>query len=188
MQSRAIDIHHHYVPEQIVGEAKRHGKALGIEVSEDKDGTIRFSFNGGPRYPLVQGLTDVEPRLEMMQKGKIALAVLDPSTQLLGYDLKGEQAESWCRIYNECVKEFLKKYPNRFTAMAAVPIQEPQRAARVLEHAVTQLDFRGAYIATNTNHRYYDSEAFDPFWARHRSSTCSSSCTRIIPQEPSSWA
>ena len=162
----AIDIHHHYVPEQIIGEARRHGKALGIEVFEDKDGSIRFSFNGGPSYPLVQGLTDVEPRLEMMEKGKIALAALDPSTQLLGYDLKGEQAESWCRVYNECVKEFLKKYPDRFTAMAAVPIQEPERAARVLEHAVTQLDFRGAYIATNVNHRYYDSEEFDPFWAK----------------------
>src|SRR4029450_1130504 len=107
---RAIDIHHHYVPEQIVGEAKRHGKALGIEVSEDKDGTIRFSFNGGPRYPLVQGLTDVGPGVEMMEKGKIALAALDPSTQLLGHDLKGEQAESWCRVYNGLVKEFLKKY------------------------------------------------------------------------------
>jgi len=166
MQKGAIDIHHHYVPEQIVGEAKRHGKALGIEVSEDKDGSIYFSFNGGPRYPLQRGLTDVEPRLAMMAKGKIALAALDPSTQLLGYDLKGEQAESWCRIHNESVKEFLKKYPDRFTAMAAVPIQEPARAARVLEHAVTQLDFRGAYIATNVNHRYYDSEDFDPFWAK----------------------
>ena len=50
--------------------------------------------------------------------------------------------------------------------MAAVPIQEPERAARVLEHAVTQLDFRGAYIATNVNHRYYDSADFDPFWAK----------------------
>ena len=148
----AIDIHHHYVPEEVIGEAKRSGKALGIEVSEDKDGTIRFSFNGGPKYPLLQGLTDVAPRLEMMTKGKIALAALDPSTQLLGYDLQGEQAESWCRIYNECVKEFLKKYPERFTAMAAVPIQEPARAAKVLEHAVIQLGFRGAYIATNVNH------------------------------------
>jgi aminocarboxymuconate-semialdehyde decarboxylase len=162
----AIDIHHHYVPEQIVGEAKRHGKAFGVEVSEDNDGTIRFSFNGGPRYPLQRGLTDVEPRLEMMEKGKIALAALDPSTQLLGYDLRGEQAESWCRIYNGLVKEFLKKYPDRFTAMAAVPIQEPERAAKVLEHAVTQLDFRGAYIPTNANHRYYDSKDFDPFWAK----------------------
>ena len=162
----AIDIHHHYVPEEVIGEAKRSGKALGIEVSEDKDGTIRFSFNGGPKYPLLQGLTDVAPRLEMMTKGKIALAALDPSTQLLGYDLQGEQAESWCRIYNECVKEFLKKYPERFTAMAAVPIQEPARAATVLEHAVIQLGFRGAYIATNVNHKYYDSEDFDPFWAK----------------------
>ena len=112
-----------------------------------------FSFDGGPRYPLLQGLADVEQRLEMMEKGKIAMAALDPSTQLMGYNLKGEQAESWCRLYNECVKEFLKKYPDRFTAMAAVPIQERDRAARVLEHAVTQLDFRGAYIATNVNHR-----------------------------------
>jgi len=162
----AIDIHHHYVPSEIVGEAKRHGKMLGIEVSEDNDGTFRFSFNGGPRYPLIEGLTDVEPRLAMMEQGKISLAALDPSTQLLGYHLKGEPAASWCRIYNECVKDFLNKYPGRFTAMAAVPIQEPERAAKVLEHAVTQLDFRGAYIATNVNHRYYDSADFDPFWAK----------------------
>ena len=161
----AIDIHHHYVPQEIIAEAKRHGGALSIEVTEDKDGTYRFSFNGGPRYPLVQGLTDVAPRLAMMEKGKISLAALDPSTQLLGYNLKGEQAESWCRIYNDCVKEFVKKYPDRFTAMAAVPIQEPERAAKVLQHAVNELDFRGAYIATNVNHRYYDSEDFDPFWA-----------------------
>jgi len=166
MQSGAIDIHHHYVPEQIIGEAKRHGKTLGIAVSEDNDGTIRFSFNGGPKYPLVRGLTDVQPRLEMMEKGRIALAALDPSTQLLGYDFEREPAESWCRVYNDCVNEFLKKYPERFTAMAAVPIQEPARAANILEHAVTRLGFSGAYIATNVNHRYYDSDEFDPFWAK----------------------
>jgi len=162
----AIDIHHHYVPEQIIGEARRHGKTLGIEVFEAKDGAISFSFNSGPKCALQQGLTDVEPRLAMMEKGRIALAALDPSTNMLGYDLRGEQAESWCRLYNQCVKEFLRKYPDRFTAMAAVPIQEPKRAASVLEHAVTELDFRGAYIATNVNHRYYASEDFDPFWAK----------------------
>ena len=166
MQAGAVDIHHHYVPGEVIGEAKRHSQALGVEVAEAKDGTIRVSFAGGPSFPLLDGLTDVDRRLQMMTDGKIAVAALDPSTQFLGYDLKGEQAESWCRVYNECVKEFLRKYPERFTAMAAVPIQEPARAARVLEHAVTALDFRGAYIATNVNHRYYDSDEFDPFWAK----------------------
>lgn len=166
MQSGAVDIHHHFVPEQIIGEARRHGQALGVEVFEANDGSISFSFNSGPKCALQQGLTDVGPRLAMMEKGRVALAALDPSTNILGYDLRGEQAESWCRTYNQCVKEFLSKYPDRFTAMAAVPMQEPERAARVLEHAITKLDFRGAYIATNVNHRYYDSEDFDPFWAK----------------------
>jgi aminocarboxymuconate-semialdehyde decarboxylase len=162
----AIDIHHHYVPPELVREAKRHGKSLGIEVSEDKDGTVGFSFNGSTRHTLQQGLTDVERRFEMMEKGKIGFAALDPSTNALGYRLKGEQAESWCRIHNDCVTELLKKHPDRFTAMAAVPIQAPERAARVLEHAISELNFCGAYIATNVNHRYYDSEDFDPFWAK----------------------
>jgi len=161
----AIDIHHHFVPEQVIEEGKRHGGVLGVEVLEEKDGTIHFSF-GGRKYGLQQGLTDIEPRLAMMDKGKIALAALDPSTNILGYDLRGERGESWSQLYNECVSEFLKKYPDRFTAMAAVPIGEPVRAARVLEHAVTKLNFRGAYIATNINHRYYDRDDFDPFWAK----------------------
>ena len=164
MRAGAIDIHHHFVPEQLIEQGKRHGKALGVEVSEEKDGSIHFAF-GGRRYGLQQGLTDVEPRLALMDKSRIAVAALDPSTNILGYDLRGEQAESWCRLYNQCVSEFLEKHPDRFTAMAAVPIQEPSRAARVLEHAVTELGFRGAYIATNVNHRYYESDEFDPFWA-----------------------
>lgn len=164
--SGAIDIHHHFVPESIIAEGKRHGRAFGVEVSEESDGSIRFSFNGGPKYSLQQGLTDVEPRFRTMGKCKIGFAALDPSTNLIGYELRGEQAESWCRVYNECVQEFVQKYPERFTAMAAVPMQEPARAARVLEHAVADLGCRGAYIPTNIHHRYYESEDFDPFWAK----------------------
>jgi len=106
MQHSAIDIHHHYVPHDVIAEAKRHGNALGIQVSQDQDGMFRFSFNGGPRYPLSQGLTDEEPRLAMMEKGRIALAALDPSTQLLGYDLRGEQAESWAASITSASKSF----------------------------------------------------------------------------------
>jgi len=164
VRAGAIDIHHHFVPEQLIEQGKRHGKVLGVEVSEEKDGSIHFAF-GGRRYGLQQGLTDVEPRLALMDKSRIAMAALDPSTNILGYDLRGEKAESWSQLYNQCVSEFLEKHPDRFTAMAAVPIQEPARAVRVLERAVTQLGFRGAYIATNINHRYYESDEFDPFWA-----------------------
>ena len=45
----AIDIHHHFVPAQVIEEAKVHGKTLGIELSEDSEGAKLFSFNGGPK-------------------------------------------------------------------------------------------------------------------------------------------
>lgn len=69
MRRRAIDIHHHYVPNEVLEEAKRHGRALGVELSEDKDGTIGLSFSGSPRHVLQSGLTDVDHRLEAILGG-----------------------------------------------------------------------------------------------------------------------
>ena len=166
MNQRAIDIHHHYVPPEVLEEAKRHGKTLGVELSEDKNGSVGLSFNGSARHALPPRLMDVERRLGVMAQGKIAMAALGPNTNSVGYALKGERGENWCRLYNQCVKEFVKKYPDRFTAMAAVPLQEPARAAKVLEHAIAELKFSGAFIATNVNGRYYDGNEFDPFWAK----------------------
>ncbi len=42
----------------------------------------------------------------------------------------------------------------------------PARAAKVLERAVRDLNFRGGYIGTNVNGNYYGTEEFDPFWAK----------------------
>ncbi|HEY3303869.1 MAG TPA: amidohydrolase family protein [Candidatus Binatia bacterium] len=163
---RAIDIHHHYVPQYVLDETRRHGKTFGVELVEAKDGKVGFSFAGKPPHILQPPLMDVERRLEVMNKGKVAMAALDPNTSSVGYSLKGEQGESWCRLYNQSVKELVKKHPQRFTAMAAVPMQEPACAAKVLEHAIVELKFSGAFIATNVNHRYYNSKDFDPFWAK----------------------
>lgn len=35
--SRAIDIHHHYIPLELIDEVKRNGKALGVEYFPPKD-------------------------------------------------------------------------------------------------------------------------------------------------------
>src|ERR1043166_5480722 len=162
----AIDIHHHYVSDLLVKEARRESKSLGVEVMDGKDGIPGFIFARAPGRELQDGVTDVTQRLQMMEKGRIQIAALAPTTNSVGYDLKGEQAERWCRLQNECTNDLIHQHPDRFTALAAVPMQEPARAAKVLEHAVMDLKFCGAFIATNVNHRYYNGKDFDPFWAK----------------------
>jgi hypothetical protein len=39
----AIDAHNHYVPRQLIEETKRHGKVLGVDVSEIR-GSYALSF------------------------------------------------------------------------------------------------------------------------------------------------
>ena len=165
MPNLAIDIHHHYVPKILLDETKLHGKTLGVDLHED-NGTFALSFVGSRPHRLQPGLMDVDRRIEVMDEGQIALASLEANTNSLGYRLAGEQAESWSRLYNNCVNELVKTHPDRFVGMATVPLQDAVRAARVLEHAISELKFRGAFIGTNVNGQYYDSKDFDPFWAK----------------------
>jgi aminocarboxymuconate-semialdehyde decarboxylase len=102
----------------------------------------------------------------MMETSNLAMAVLEPHTPSLAYRLSGEQGEDWCNIYNTGTKELIDKYPDRFFGLASVPLQDPKRAAKVLEHAIGDLHFRGGYIGTNVNGVYYAGKDFDPFWAK----------------------
>ena len=165
MQNRAIDIHHHYVPKRLIEETGRHGKALGVEIVE-AEGSYALSFAGSKPHRLQPALMDVAKRIEIMDKGQVAMAALEANTNSLGYRLAGEKGESWSQLYNDCVNQLVSEFPDRFAGMATVPLQDPSRAARVLEHAVNQLKFRGAFIGTNVNGRYYNVTDFDPFWGK----------------------
>src|SRR5437773_2495189 len=138
MKTCAIDIHHHYVPTSLLDEAKRHGKTLGVELKAN-NGAKSLSFAGGPPFVLHPELPAVEERLKMMQDSKLAAAALEAHTATLGYRLTGEQGETWCRVYNEGIKELITRHPDRFVGIASVPLQDPARAAKVLEDAFPDL-------------------------------------------------
>jgi len=163
---RAIDIHHHYFPPRLVEETKRHGKALGVEATQREDGQIVLSFAGGRRQSVEPALSDLNRRFPMMEKGKIALAAVEANTGSLGYPLSGEKGEAWCRLYNEGFRELVDQHSDRFVGLAAVPMQDPLRAAKVLEDAILNLKLSGAMIATNVNGKYYHEKEFEPFWAK----------------------
>ena len=77
MQNQAIDIHHHYVPKQLIEETKRHGKALGVDITEDK-GSHALSFAGSKPHRLQPALMDVERRIEIMDEGQVGLRPWKP--------------------------------------------------------------------------------------------------------------
>lgn len=167
--TRAIDIHHHYFAPELIDEIKQHGKALGLEYfppKTSKDNPLQIQFPKGHRVSLNPQLAEVEKRMEAMTLGNIALATVEVQTSAVGYELDGRHGELWSKLYNEAIQNLVKRHPSRFTGIATVPLQDPLRAARVLEHAIGELKMSGVTIASNVVGKYYASKEFDPFWAK----------------------
>ena len=165
----AIDIHHHYFAPELINEIKQHGRALGIEYfppKESRDNPMSIQFPKGHRLNLNLRLAEVDKRLEIMTQGNVAVATVEVQTSAVGYELDGGRGESWSKLYNEAIQNLVKRHPNRFAGIATVPLQDPPRAARVLEHAIRDLKMSGVTIASNVVGKYYDSKDFDPFWGK----------------------
>jgi gamma-resorcylate decarboxylase len=73
---------------------------------------------------------------------------------------------------NQHAASIVKKHPDRFSAFAAVALQDPKRAADQLERAVKEAGFKGALINGYTNVgpddsiQYLDEEPVREFWDR----------------------
>jgi aminocarboxymuconate-semialdehyde decarboxylase len=165
----AIDIHHHYIPLELIDEVKRNGKTLGVEYfppKDAKDNPFQIRFPNGNRLNPDPRMTEVPNRLDVMTKGNIGIATVEVHTACVGYELDGNRGESWSKLYNEAIMNLVKHHPDRFAGIATVPLQEPPHAARVLEHAIRDLKMSGVTIASNVVGKYFDSKDFDPFWAK----------------------
>jgi hypothetical protein len=88
--TRAIDIHHHYIPLELIDEVKRNGKALGVEYfppKDAKDNPFQIQFPKGNRLRPDPRMTEINNRLEVMTKGKpwrILVEALQRSNNELG--------------------------------------------------------------------------------------------------------
>src|SRR5579862_4260853 len=81
------------------------------------------------------------------------------------------KAVALAREANDALAAAVAKRPDRFAALAALPMQDPQAAAAELQRCVRELKFKGALvngfsqIGSADSAVYYDLPQYRPFWA-----------------------
>jgi gamma-resorcylate decarboxylase len=96
------------------------------------------------------------------------LSLNSPAVQAVG---DARRAIELARRANDCLAQQIAQRPGRFAGLAALPMQEPEAAARELRRAVAELGFRGALVngfselSGADDAIYYDLPQYLPFWA-----------------------
>ena len=90
------------------------------------------------------------------------LALTAPGVQIMDK----ATAVSFARVANDFLADAIRRHPKRFSGMLAVPVQDPQAAAREIDRGVSQLGIRAVVINSHTHGEYLsDTKFWDIFAA-----------------------
>ena len=111
-----------------------------------------------------------DERLAAMDRAGIEIAVLSLNSPAVQGVPVAAQAIDLARRSNDFLSEAIAQRRDRFAALAALPMQDPEAAARELERCVRDLGFKGALVngfseVADGEGVYYDQPPYLPFWA-----------------------
>ena len=160
-----IDVHAHYVPADSLEMAAQIGARHGLEAQTNDRGQAILLRDGKPFLTQAKAeFSDLDLRLSIMEQQGVDMQVLSPAGSYFFYWLPAADALEYARWLNDRLGDAAAKFPQRFVAVASVPMQDPARAAAELARVVNRLGFRGAEIASNVNGQDLDDPALEPFW------------------------
>jgi aminocarboxymuconate-semialdehyde decarboxylase len=149
-----IDVHSHYLPRELE-------RALAKRVTAPRiirdEGSSLIEYGEGSRTPLTPAFSDPDKILERMDEAGIDHAVL--SVTIPGVDWLGdEDAEQVAEASNQQTAEIVSSHPDRFSGLATVPLQAPERAVAVLRRAVA-MGLKGVMIYSNVAGAHLDEQS-----------------------------
>jgi aminocarboxymuconate-semialdehyde decarboxylase len=163
-----VDIHCHYVPNKAIERLEKDPSSYGVRLAQAVTGGRCLCFDYGVRvrpFSLFPNLLDLDRRVGEMDRIGIDRQVISVWTDAFGYGLPPSLAGRWIRTINDSLFEEIQRHPGRLSAMAAVPLQDADLAARELEYGVKELGARGVVIGANLMGTNLGDAPLDSFWA-----------------------
>jgi aminocarboxymuconate-semialdehyde decarboxylase len=155
-----VDFHNHYYPPAYL-DALKQGDST-VRLTEDAAGNPVLHYPGDYNVA-VRGHRDIEYRA-----AELARAGVD--TQVLTLTTPGTHVEHparamiLARLVNDAFAKVARESNGRFTALATLPLNDPDASVAELRRAVEKLGLRGAMLFSNVNGVALADEQFEPLY------------------------
>lgn len=156
-----VDVHVHVIVPEVTREAGAEPWRPSVRW---EDGVQVVEFGGRAIRSAVREFVRIERIVEEADVVGVDHVVLSPWVNLLPYGLDAEEARRVCRLQNEALAAAANAYPERVSAVGAVPMQDPKLAARELEALMVLPGLHGVELAASVRGVYLGDDRFLPFW------------------------
>jgi aminocarboxymuconate-semialdehyde decarboxylase len=163
--TRTIDIHAHILPEETIRRLGKEVPWLAPKLVVKGDGSTVMEIAGRVvQNPMPREGWDLDLRLADMDKLRVDRQAICATVHTFYYDQEPALGAACAIIQNDEIAAVARRHPDRFLALATLPLQDPRRAAEELTRAMRVLGLRGAQIGSNVNGRNLDDPALEPVW------------------------
>lgn len=142
-----VDFHNHYFPPEYLDAIAEGGSAFRVTTDDDGNPVLH---SPGDYNVLVPGHRDLDFRTGVLDDAGVGVQVLTftaPGTSIE----TPERAVALCRIVNDALVAAVEARPDRFTALATLPMNAPEAAAEEAERAVGELGLPGVMLLSNAS-------------------------------------
>jgi len=157
-----IDFHNHFYPPEYI-EAIKKGPS-NVRVTYDADDNPLLHYPGDYNI-LVPGHRDIDFREKELEKAGVDRQILTfttPGTQIETPKRSAELA----RMVNDGLAKIMAERCERFTALATLPMNNPDASSAELERVFKDLGFRGVMVYSNINGVALSDQRFWPLYER----------------------
>ena len=143
-----IDMHAHVIPESFPEAGNRASADRWPSMDHFRPDEARVMINGQNFRTVHSGNWNVERRLRDMDAHGVDAHAISPMPELLSYWFTAEDSLAFCRYTNEFIAAMCQAVPKRFFGLGAVPLQDPDLAAKELSN-VMSMGLAGIEIGSN---------------------------------------
>jgi aminocarboxymuconate-semialdehyde decarboxylase len=166
MPDITIDIHAHMLPEETIRRLGKESPRVAPKLIARPDGSTIMEIAGKVvQNPMPRECWDLDLRLADMDRHGVDMQAICATVHTFFYDQEPALGLACATLQNDEIAAVVKRRPDRFVALATLPMQDPQKAADELRRAMRALGLRGAQIGSNVNGRNLDDPSLEPVWA-----------------------
>lgn len=158
------DVHTHFIPADVIAWLKENQNAVqALWIRKDPAKAEFLSVNGKWDFELKETFINGNLYLEEQASAGVAHSLVSPIPQLFLYEFPAEITTELSAVYNNSLANWVSGRRERLSALATLPMNDPEQAALELERAMDK-GLKGAIVASSWSGTLLTESRFIPFW------------------------